>query len=156
GPTFPQFQFDQADNSLTSLGQANFADDVINGLVVADSVSYQMGRHSLKFGVDWRAQQFSVIDHSGESPFFNFTRDQTAAIPGQSGVTGNSFASLLLGQPQQFSLKIRSSQPRFSSYYYAAFIQDDFKVTNHFMLNLGFRYDIETPRHEAHGDTSIF
>jgi len=65
GPTFPQFQFDQADNSLTSLGQANFADDVINGLVVADSVSYQMGKHSLTFGVDWRAQQFSVIDHSG-------------------------------------------------------------------------------------------
>jgi len=156
GPTFPQFQFDQADNSLTSLGQANFADDVINGLVVADSVSYQMGKHSLTFGVDWRAQQFSVIDHSGESPFFNFTRDQTAAIPGQAGVTGNSFASLLLGQPQQFSLKIRSSQPRFSSYYYAAFIQDDFKVTNHFMLNLGLRYDVETPRHEAHGDTSIF
>jgi hypothetical protein len=53
-------------------------------------------------------------------------------------------------------LAVRSSQPRFSSYYNAAFIQDDFKVTSHLMLNLGLRYDVETPRHEAHGNTSIF
>jgi Carboxypeptidase regulatory-like domain len=155
GPTFPQFSFDPQDN-LNGYGQANFADDVINGLVVADSVSYQLGRHSLTMGLDWRAQQFSVIDHSHQSPGLGFTRDQTAAVPNNNGVTGNSFASLLLGQVQSFSLAVRSSQPRFSSYYNAAFIQDDFKVNNHLMLNLGLRYDVETPRHEAHGDTSIF
>jgi hypothetical protein len=155
GPTFPQFSFDSRDN-LNNFGQANFADDVINGLVVADSVLYQLGRHSLTMGVDWRAEQFSVIDHSHQSPSLSFTRDQTAALANNNGVTGNSFASLLLGQVQSFSLAVRSSQPRFSSYYYAGFIQDDFKVNNHFVLNLGLRYDIDTPRHEAHGDTSIF
>jgi hypothetical protein len=155
GPTFPQFFFDSKD-TLNNYGQANFADDVINGLVVADSVSYQLGRHNLTMGLDWRAEQFSVIDHSHQSPGLGFLRDQTAAVPNNSGVTGNSFASLLLGQVQSFSLAVRSSQPRFSSYYYAAFIQDDFKVNNHLMLNLGLRYDVDTPRHEAHGNSSIF
>jgi hypothetical protein len=155
GETFPQFFFDSKDN-LNGYGQANFADDVINGLVVADSVSYQLGRHSLTMGLDWRAQQFSVIDHSHQSPGLGFTRDQTAALANNNGVTGNSFASLLLGQVQSYSLAVRSSQPRFSSYYSAAFIQDDFKVNNHLVLNLGLRYDVETPRHEAGGNSSIF
>ncbi len=155
GETFPQFSFDSKDN-LTSYGQANFADDVINGVVLADSVSYQVGRHSLAFGVDWRTQQFSVIDHSHQSPSLSFTRDQTAAVANNNGTTGNSFASLLLGQVQQYSLAVRSSQPRFGSYYYAGFIQDDFKLNSRFVLNLGMRYSVETPRHEAHGNTSVF
>ena len=89
GPTFPQFLFDPKD-TLNNYGQANFADDVINGLVVADSVSYQLGRHNLTMGLDWRAEQFSVIDHSHQSPSLSFLRDQTAAVPNNAGVTGNS------------------------------------------------------------------
>jgi len=155
GPTFPQFGFG-GNLGLTSFGQANAADDVINALVVADSVSWVRGRHSLRFGVDWRASQFSVIDRSHQSPGLNFGPDQTAFVPAEGDITGNEFASFLLGDVASGGLAVRSSQPRFVSNYYAFYVQDDFKVSKTLVLNLGLRYDIDTPRHDSHGNTSIF
>ena len=35
------------------------------------------------------------------------------------------------------------------------FVQDDFKARKDLTLNLGLRWDIETPRHEAIGAQSV-
>ena len=86
----------------------------------------------------------------------DFDIAQTAAEPGQGLSTGNPFASFLLGAPADLSLAVRSRQPRFVSNYYAAYIADDFKIRKDLTLNLGLRYDIETPRHEAADAQSVF
>jgi hypothetical protein len=156
GPTFPPIGFNNDNQGLSSFGSPNADDDVVNSLVVSDNISWTRGRHNLRFGVDWRAFQFSVIDQSHQSPSIGFDIAQTAAEPGQGKQTGDPFASFLLGAPASVSLAVRSRQPRFVSNYYAAYVVDDFKARRNLTLNLGLRYDIETPRHEAGGAQSVF
>jgi hypothetical protein len=154
GQTFPVIFF--GPEPFAQLGQAVYADDVDNGIVVADSVSLTRGRHTLRFGFDWRYQQFSKIDFAGGSGEYDFDRTETAATPTLVGPTGNAFAGFLLGAVDKGSLRVRAGQPRWISNYYAGYVQDEFKVSRTLMLNLGFRYDIETPRHEALDNASIF
>jgi hypothetical protein len=158
GPTFPPISFAGGHQNLTSIGSPNADADVPNSLVVADSLSWTKGRHSLSFGIDLRAFQFSVLDQSHDSPSLGFDFSQTAGEPTFSGagLTGDPFASFLLGATQSWSLAVRSEQPRFVSSYYAGFVQDDFKVRRNLMLNIGLRYEVETPRHEATGADSVF
>lgn len=155
GPIFPPIQFNNDNQGLSNYSTPNFDTDSINSLVLADSVSWTTGRHTVRFGLDWRAFQFSHIDRAHESPFLQFDIGQTAAQPSQGKLTGDPFASFLLGAPSNLALAIRSSQPRFVSNYGAGFIQDDFKVRKNLMVNVGLRYDVETPRHESSYNQSI-
>jgi hypothetical protein len=156
GPTFPPIAFNNDNQGLSSFGSPNADDDVVNSLVFSDSISWIRGRHTLSFGMDWRAFQFSVIDQSHQSPSIGFDIAQTAAEPGQGKSTGDPFASFLVGAPASVSLAVRSRQPRFVSNYYALYVVDDFKARRDLTFNLGLRYDIETPRHESSGAQSVF
>jgi len=158
GPIFPEITFaSNSSQALTSYGTAQFDANFVNSLVVADSVSWIHGRHSFRFGIDWRTYQYSIIDRSHESPGLGFDLAQTAVESTLSGAgkTGDAFASFLLGAAQSWSLAIRSQQPRFDSRYVAGYVQDDFKVRSNLMLNIGVRYDVETPRSEASGAQSV-
>jgi hypothetical protein len=159
GPTFPPITFSAITSDvqgLTSLGSANADRDVVNSLVVSDNVSWTHGKHNVRFGIDWRAFQFSVVDQSHQTPSIGFDVAQTAGEPGQGTSTGDAFASFLLGAPATLSLAVRAHQPRFVSNYYAAYVVDDFKARRNLTLNLGLRYDIETPRHESANSQSVF
>src|SRR4030095_1339340 len=157
GPIFPQIGFSGGTQGLTSYGNAQFDANYVNSLVVADSVSWTRGRHSIRLGIDWRAYQYSIIDASHESPGLGFNSAQTAASPSLSSndQTGDPFASFLIGAVQNWSLAVRPQQPRFDSHYIAGYAQDDFKVRKNLMLNLGIRYEVETPRSEASGAQSV-
>jgi hypothetical protein len=161
GPVFPQIQFSNAEYGISYSELANANNDTIqvpNSLVVADSVSWIKGRHSFKFGFDWRSYQYSAENHA-TSPTYYFYNYQTAYAPlAQSpaaGSTGDPFASFVLGEPNQEQLTTYSDYPRWQQNYYAMFAQDDVKARKDLTLNLGVRWDIETPRHEAYGDQSV-
>ena len=153
---FPQFTFDGRD-SLASYGNpAQNDDNIDNGFRINDSVSVQKGRNSFKFGLDYRIQQYSPINNPTAA--VNFGRVQTSSDPANNELDGNSFASLLLGQASggNFADGIYSEKPRWTSYYYGLFAQDDIKVSNNLTLNLGVRWDVDVPRSEAHNATSNF
>jgi hypothetical protein len=159
GEVFPQITFDQFGGSPINIGYQNLSagnDDrnIPNSLVVADSVSWVKGRHSFRFGFEWRSFQLSVISQANTSPRYDFSNFQTAYIP-NSNISGDQFASFLLGVPHQESLSVRSVQPRWAANYYAGYVQDDFKLRSNLMLNLGLRYSVDTPRHESHGAGSV-
>ncbi len=153
---FPQFTFDGRDQ-YRNLGNPGQNDDNIdNGFRVNDSVNLSKGRNSFKFGLDYRLQQYSPINNPTAAT--NFARTQTASDPANGEYDGNSFASLLLGATSggNFGLGLYSEKPRWTSYYYALFAQDDLKVNNRLTLNLGVRWDVDVPRSEAHNATSNF
>jgi len=156
GPVFPQFGFQGSPLSIGYQGFSTANDDgnLPNGLVVADGFLWAKGRHTLSFGFDWRSYQFSRLSQANQSPGFTFQNFQTAYTANNSQ-TGDPFASFLLGVPQEESLQINSVFPRWSSNYYAGYVQDDFKFRKNLTLNLGLRYEVETPRHEAHGAQSV-
>jgi hypothetical protein len=129
-------------------------DNVDNGLRLNDSVAWQKGAHSLMFGADVRYQQYSPLD--GNSPNIGFCSAQTAVDSGLSSVTGNGLASELLGDACSGSQSDIPHQSRWISWYWAGFAQDDWKVNSHLTLNLGIRYSVDMPRHEADNNTSNF
>jgi Carboxypeptidase regulatory-like domain len=158
GPIFPQISFGANSNqALTSYGNAQFDANYVNSLVIADSVSWTRGRHSLRFGIDWRTFQYSIIDRSHESPSLGFDLAQTAVESTLSGKgkTGDAFASFLTGAVENYGLAVRSHQPRFDSRYVAGYVQDDFKARSNLVFNLGLRYEVETPRNDASGQDSV-
>jgi hypothetical protein len=156
GVLFPVFTFDA--NALgigyTGFSASNFDIAIPNGLIVSDSVSWIKGRHALRFGFEWRHSQFSRFNNTNTSPNYEFSNFQTAFQKNDSQ-SGDAFASFLLGLPQQESARFSSVVPRWNQNYYAAYVQDDFKFRKNLTLNLGFRYDVDTPRHEAHGAQSV-
>jgi hypothetical protein len=152
GQTFPDFEFSGGLSSYSSVGGGNDDRHIPNSLVIADSIAWTRGRHSFRFGGEWRAYQFSVLNLANNSGSYKFSNVQTAFGPGTSEQSnGDPFASFLVGAPNTENLQLFTHFPRWIQHYYALYAQDDFKVRRNLTLNLGLRWDVDTPRHEAQG-----
>src|SRR5216683_3025234 len=105
GPGFPQFGFGGSPLGIgyKGVGGGSFDNAIPNSLLVADSVSWIKGRHSLRMGFEWRHSQFSRIANANTSPSFGFQNLQTAVFPNDTQ-TGDPFASFLLGLPHDENL----------------------------------------------------
>ena len=103
-----------------------------------------LGRHSLKFGGDFRS-----ISVGGQASITNgaysFTNGFTSAENASGSTilgTGASLASLLLGFPSAGSAVTTVSLAD-RVHYWGFFFQDDFRVNNKLTLNFGVRYEYE-------------
>lgn len=115
------------------------------------------GRHTLKFGVDYRLARWNrlVPGASGPGDFtFNaiFTR-QDPFTNSSSDRSGSSMASLLLGAPASGSIGF-ASPISMQNHYIAGFVQEDWKIHRRLTLNLGLRYELETPWTERYNRIS--
>lgn len=106
-----------------------------NSFPVGDTLSYQFGNHSLKFGAQIeRVQQY--YDYNAAYPNFSFT--------GQ--FSGNGLSDFLLGDFYQLTeASPQILNTRFTSW--AAFAQDNWKVNNRLTVDLGLRWDPWIPPH---------
>jgi Carboxypeptidase regulatory-like domain len=112
------------------------------------NVSWQKGKHALKFGVDIRQRLISeTASPPGQSAFgrFSFTPGFTNN-PSSTGGTGDAIASMLLGYP---STTVRdfflpgTAHVRTNEYNFYA--RDEWRVTDKLTLNLGLHYEVNTP-----------
>jgi hypothetical protein len=164
GATFPNIQFNGAQygigTNFPQFGDGDYGLQVPNSFIVADSISWTKGRHSVRVGFEWRTYQYSVETQSGNSPQYIFWNYQTAFAPPSeqtsATLTGDPFASFLLGLPNNEQVTTFAHYPRWIQNYYAAYVEDSFKATHNLTLNLGLRWDVDTPRHDALGDQSVF
>lgn len=109
-----------------------------------DTVSLTLGRHSLKWGVDWRAPLRNIFqDEPGTRGSLGFDRIFTCQRGSNGQCTGNtglSYADGLLGYVKSAQLTnvfFVDQRLRMLS----GFAQDDWKITQRLTLNLGLRYD---------------
>ncbi len=151
-----EFPIVNVGEGLPSLGRANNDANVDNGERLNDTLTWVKGKHSLTFGFDFRNQLYATYASDTDSGVYNFARNQTAANVTLNGQSGNGIASFLLGDLNNANAFIQGHVPRWTFQYYAAFAQDDWKVTPHLTLNLGLRWDVDVPRSESHQDTSNF
>jgi outer membrane receptor protein involved in Fe transport len=109
-------------------------------------ISKVAGRHSLSSGYEFRLFRANVRTSGGEAGSFSFNRGFTQGPnPNTSGANaGYGVASLLLGTPSSGSVNINANSAGQTGYH-ALYIQDSWRVRNRLTLNLGLRYDYETP-----------
>ncbi len=109
-----------------------------------DVFSYNHGRHSIKFGgevsLDKDIQQ-TLLNNYG---VFGFNGSITSGTVAGKKTNGNGFADFLLGAPNSFSQDAPVTGYT-NSWYTGLFVQDDWRVNNRLTVNLGLRYDIQTP-----------
>ena len=153
GVTFPVFNIGEG---LPQIGSGNYDDNVDNAFIINNDLTIQKGQHSIRVGGTLRYQQFSYINNGPAAGTFDFARAQTAGTndPVVSSASGNGIASFLLGATASASREVQLHFPQWRSNYYAAYVQDDWKPTHNLTINAGLRWDLDTPRHEADGDTS--
>jgi outer membrane receptor protein involved in Fe transport len=121
---------------------------------VADSLTWLKGRHTMKMGLDWRWERLNV--NQPPSPTGAFTFNAIGSdLPGVAG-TGTPFASFLLGQVQNFSIDLQTSEIRERAHFQEYFIQDDWKVSNRLTINPGLRYTLNFPSTEINGQVAVF
>ena len=146
---FPIFNYNYPNGTnVPSDGANEFAD---NANQLDEQVSWQHGRHSFKFGGEYRPGQFNIRVLTGTSGQFNFNSGPTS-IPSDTN-SGFGYASFFLGTASNAFIAL-PEKLGWRSKYLAAFVTDDWKISRKLTANLGLRYDITLPTVEAHDQLS--
>ena len=136
----------------TSIGSHYNDSYAANSFIYDDTLSWIRGRHTFKFGAEFRAEQFNSHADTGV-PTFVFDPAQTAGSFGPNA--GFGFASFLLGNVNQASVsEPDNTYGRQKSV--SLFAQDDIRVSRKFTLNLDLRWDFNGRYHEKYGNWSNF
>jgi hypothetical protein len=119
--------------------------------VFSDSISYTRGRHTFRFGGEFRrGKTDNLRDRVGKglasfgggvNPNFPLTS------PTSTSTTSTPLEDFLSGFPTPGGGQIflGNTERHVSMNSFGAFFQDDWRVTNHLTVNAGLRYDYSTP-----------
>jgi hypothetical protein len=102
------------------------------------------GTHSIKFGTDLRRRQITQYQTNRGNGRFNFGRTFTDN-PNSTGNTGETMAAFLLGTPSTIEQDFTLVFPGFRISEWSFYVQDDWKVNSRLTLNVGLRYEYDTP-----------
>ncbi len=138
---FPRLEFPQ------TVGTA-FGNDFrpVTSHTVAATLNKAIGAHSLKSGAEMRIYREDSLPtgnaRSGRYVFNNtYTRQNSASGTDYEGLQG--YASFLLGLPSTLEISRLADYSEYSKTW-GFFFQDDWRVSNKLMLNLGLRWEVET------------
>ena len=127
-----------------------------------DNVTYTRGRNSLKMGVNVIRRRKNKINPDNTVGNFSFATALTSNCAGiASGCTinpntGFTVASFILGYPSSVSRALLLGIAGERKWEYGAYVQDDFRVTKRFTLNIGLRYEYFSPPVEVADRQSNF
>ena len=120
---------------------------------IVSNTSWIRGRHSMKFGAEIRPSFNYEIFRPSISGDFTFSRGFTG-LPGNAN-TGSGLATLMVGTPTNFEQRETPVLDR-GSWYLAGFVQDDWTVRAGLTVNIGLRWETDTPVHDANNRLNGF
>src|SRR5438874_13804755 len=92
--------------------------DPSESYVYQDTFSYLRGKHSLKFGGEFRRYRYNTYEPGQLSGSFSFT-DRETSLPLFTSSTGHPFASFILGAVQSGTRSIYTTEPGYRAGVYA-------------------------------------
>jgi Carboxypeptidase regulatory-like domain/TonB dependent receptor len=119
-----------------------------NTYMASDGFSKVIGRHTVKFGGEFRYLQVNERNFANVNGGFTFN----------GSVTGVDFADYLLGATTplggytQAALQLLDSRTRYGG----AYAQDSWKVTPNLTLNMGLRWEVSMPWYDTQGKIQTF
>jgi hypothetical protein len=133
-----------------------FAPDVTNAgpftgsdnYELRDMVSLTKGKHSLFIGGEW-----ALAKTMFDANLLNFGSISFATSAPTT--TGNVFSDWVTGQASSAE-QDSPYTTHLSTWHYALFVQDNYRVTPRFTANLGIRWDIDQPPVDPHNRTESF
>jgi hypothetical protein len=120
------------------------------------------GAHTLKFGYDARLIRVPNWEALSAGMFpFSVAMTQGPDPNRASSTAGNGLAAMILGAAGTAASTANRLVQNWknlttTSFYHAPYFQDDWRVTSKLTLNLGVRFDVDTPRTERHDRMNYF
>lgn len=148
----PYITFSGSPNGLgeTSIGNTYTGGYVAYNAIVNDTLSWTKGRHTLKFGFEYRTLGFND-DSLGGALQYHFSNNTFAPTNSQiQPYVGSAFANFMLGEVQSasqgvtFDLDSRRKEISF-------FGQDDIRINRRFLVSGSLRWELTRPLHVLHG-----
>jgi hypothetical protein len=113
-----------------------------------DVVSMTKGRHNLNFGAEVSLEKDEIAGNLYNFGIFNYNSTGPTT-------TGNVAADFVTGQVASME-QDNPYHGLLNTWYYAFFVQDNYRITPRFTANLGLRYDIEEAPVESQNLTAAF
>jgi hypothetical protein len=161
----PGFTF----GGLSNLGGNNFlpSDEVSQTLQITDDFTKIYGKHSFKTGIEYQHVKFSTLQPAYSRGQFDYNGTYTDVPNSNQNLTGIAqflLQPMLSTVPGGVDYSGGSDQVQASNInktydtknYFAAYFQDDWKVTPKMTLNLGLRFDYFGPLGESNGGQANF
>lgn len=104
-----------------------------------DTLSWQKGKHFLKFGADF-ARRYVTFDQARQ-PRGQFSFD--------GSYTGSALADFMLGYVRSALINPVPTSTRLNNWWQSYFFNDDWRVTSRLTMNIGMRYDYFQPYTQA-------
>jgi hypothetical protein len=149
GEAFPTFNFSDG-TGFTPIGRDRAGTTQSETFEFTDNLTRQMGKHTLRFGVDIRKvnyQDLMYFEPSDDYGLFTFN---------QGVFTGSSFGDALLGLPNTSFFAITSPQVNARAFQYGVYGQDEWQVNERLTVNFGLRWELLPPFTENVGDLGSF
>ncbi|MBX3278857.1 MAG: TonB-dependent receptor [Acidobacteria bacterium] len=145
-------------SGVTSLGGGDHRFNAFMSYPFVASVTRSQGKHNWKYGGEVRLIRVNVWEARSAGTFgFNAGMTQGPNPNAASSSAGFGFASFLLGAGAPNNVLIQGWKNVASqSFYYAGYVQDDWRVNTKLTLNLGVRYDFDAPRTERYNRMNFF
>jgi len=119
------------------------------------TVTKTFGPHTFRFGASLRKNQFNSFNPSG-SPNASFQFDGSITNRGNNGNATTALADFLTGNIKTANYQLPMPETGRRNWNLGAFFQDDYKITPKLTMNLGIRYEYESPMKVANDVYSRF
>jgi hypothetical protein len=127
-------------------GQGVQNDSLTNAFTYGDNVSWQIGRHTLKFGGTAIRYQSNRNYSGNDGVLGHFDYNGTSS--------GDAWADFLQNKASAYGQGSYVSKWGQRQWRDAIFFQDDWKITSDLTLNLGMRWEWDQPLYESHNKES--
>ena len=154
---YPKLSAISGHNGFTNFDPGGSVDEIRSASAHFTKVS---GDHSFRFGGEWRGYIYNIIRSDQARMSFTGQFSSGPFDNSPSPPRGHGLSDLLLGLHSNTNQRTRADYANYSTYT-AIYLQDDWKITPRFTLNLGLRWSREGPSTERHDqavtqwDTSV-